>query len=47
MGTNREWLYGLEFYRGSEVPYCVPKQGFHYEIHTTDHQRPVVGPFTQ
>lgn len=46
-GTNREWLYGLEFYRGSEVPPCAPKQGFRYEIHSSDHQRPVVGPFAQ
>ncbi len=41
-GTNREWLYGLEFYRGSAIPVCAPGQHFEYEIRSEGHQRPVV-----
>ena len=44
-GTNREWLYGIEFYRGSEVPWCVSGKGFRYQLHSTDHQRPIVSQF--
>ncbi len=46
-GTNREWLYGLEFYRGAEIVPCAPKQNFHYLIHSSGHARPVIEPFTQ
>ena len=41
-GTSREWLYGLEFYRGSEIPYCGDGHGFAYQIHSIGHERPVV-----
>lgn len=41
-GTNREWLYGLEFYRASAIPVCGAGQHFGYEIHSEGHKRPVV-----
>ena len=43
-GTNREWLYGLEFYRGSAIPVCGSGQHFEYEIRSEAHKRPVVVP---
>jgi hypothetical protein len=46
-GTNREWLYGLEFYRGSMIPVCVPGQHFRYEVHSSGHDRPTVSPYSQ
>jgi 4-amino-4-deoxy-L-arabinose transferase-like glycosyltransferase len=44
-GTNREWLYGLEFYRGSTIEPCAPGQHFAYQIRSTGHARPAVVPF--
>lgn len=44
-GTNREWLYGLEFYRGSSIEDCTSAQHFAYQIRSTGHARPVVVPF--
>lgn len=41
-GTNREWLYGIEFYRGAAIPYCGDGRGFTYEIHSQGHAKPIV-----
>lgn len=41
-GTNREWLYGLNFYRGSAVPICMPGQRFAYVMRSDGHGPPVV-----
>ena len=45
-GTNREWIYGLEFYLGSPLPACTPGQHFAYEIRSTGRDKPVVTPST-
>lgn len=41
-GTNREWLYGLEFYRGAAIPVCGTGPHFRFEIRSQGHGRPVV-----
>ncbi len=46
-GTNREWLYGLEFYRGAAIPACTSGRGFAFQISSSGHTRPVLVPFTQ
>jgi 4-amino-4-deoxy-L-arabinose transferase-like glycosyltransferase len=46
-GTNREWLYGFEFYHGAALPVCAPGQHFQYQIHSSGHGRPVIVPFSQ
>ncbi|MBV9613036.1 MAG: phospholipid carrier-dependent glycosyltransferase [Acidobacteriaceae bacterium] len=43
-GTNREWIYGLEFYLGSPLPACTPGQHFAYEIRSIGRAKPVVTP---
>jgi len=43
-GTNREWLYGLEFYRGAAISYCDPSRASQFEIRSSGHARPVVSP---
>jgi 4-amino-4-deoxy-L-arabinose transferase-like glycosyltransferase len=43
-GTNREWLYGIEFYRGAALPPCANGGSFQFEIRSTDRARPVVVP---
>jgi 4-amino-4-deoxy-L-arabinose transferase-like glycosyltransferase len=42
-GTNRDWIYGLNFYRGSAIPPCGahPAQ---FEIRSAGHARPEVLP---
>lgn len=42
-GTNREWLYGINFYNGAALPGCDAGQ-FRFELHSTGHKRPVVLP---
>jgi 4-amino-4-deoxy-L-arabinose transferase-like glycosyltransferase len=44
-GTNREWLYGLDFYHGGTLPACTPGQHFTYEIRSYGHDRPFVKPY--
>jgi hypothetical protein len=46
-GTNREWLYGLEFYRGAPFPVCASGRRFEFEIRSSGRARPVVLPFAQ
>jgi 4-amino-4-deoxy-L-arabinose transferase-like glycosyltransferase len=41
-GTNREWLYGIEFYRGAAIPFCGDGRGFKYEIRSEGRSRPIV-----
>jgi len=41
-GTNREWLYGIEFYRGTSIPYCGDGSGFAYKLQSQGRARPVV-----
>jgi hypothetical protein len=43
-GTNREWLYGLEFYHGARLPACDGGRSFEFEIRSSGHARPVVLP---
>ena len=46
-GTNREWLYGLNFYRGAALPGCDPPSRFKFEIHSANHSRPIVTPLNK
>ena len=43
-GTNREWLYGLNFYRGKAIPVCGSGQQFEYQLRSQGRARPVVVP---
>jgi 4-amino-4-deoxy-L-arabinose transferase-like glycosyltransferase len=40
--VGRDWLYGLQFYRGSEFPPCATDGGFKYAMHPNGHKPPVV-----
>ncbi len=40
-GTNRAWIYGLDFYRGAAIPRCGVK-GFRYMITSQGHAAPVI-----
>jgi 4-amino-4-deoxy-L-arabinose transferase-like glycosyltransferase len=42
-GTNRDWIYGLNFYRGSEIPPCRPNDT-RIRIQAQGHNRPQVVP---
>lgn len=40
--VGRDWLYGLQFYRGSEIPPCNNGKGFRYILRPNGHKPPVV-----
>jgi 4-amino-4-deoxy-L-arabinose transferase-like glycosyltransferase len=40
-GTNRDWLYGLSFYRNMTIPVCGAGH-FSYVLHSTGHAVPTV-----
>ena len=40
--VGRDWLYGLQFYRGSEFPPCGNGGGFKYALRPNGHKPPVV-----
>lgn len=40
--VGRDWLYGLQFYRGSEFPPCGNGAGFKYALRPNGHKPPVV-----
>jgi 4-amino-4-deoxy-L-arabinose transferase-like glycosyltransferase len=40
-GANRNWIYGLSFYRGSEIPPCGPNDT-RIRIQAQGHNRPVI-----
>ncbi len=42
--VGRDWLYGLQFYRGSEIPACGSGKGFAYILRPNGHKPPVVQP---
>ncbi len=39
-GINREWAYGLSFYRGSELPVCGTGGGYDWELRAKGRERP-------
>jgi 4-amino-4-deoxy-L-arabinose transferase-like glycosyltransferase len=39
-GINREWAYGLSFYRGSELPACGSGVGYDRELRAKGRERP-------
>jgi 4-amino-4-deoxy-L-arabinose transferase-like glycosyltransferase len=39
-GINRDWAYGLSFYRGSELPVCGPNGGYDRELRAKGRERP-------
>jgi hypothetical protein len=40
-GTNRDWIYGLSFYRGSFIGYCPPNRPA-LAIRSTGHGQPEI-----
>ena len=42
--VGRDWLYGLQFYRGSEIPPCGNGKEFSYILRPHGHKPPVVQP---
>jgi 4-amino-4-deoxy-L-arabinose transferase-like glycosyltransferase len=40
-GINRDWLYGLNFYRGNALPACEGKR-FDFALRSEDHARPLI-----
>lgn len=40
-GINREWAYGLSFYRGRELPVCASGGEYQWELRATGRERPV------
>ena len=42
-GTNRNWIYGLSFYREAAIPFCSEGQ-FDFVIRSRNHQPPVIEP---
>jgi 4-amino-4-deoxy-L-arabinose transferase-like glycosyltransferase len=45
-GVNREWRYGLAFYRGSPLPFCQPGK-FDFALRPLPHGSPVTEPQKQ
>ncbi len=43
-GTNRNWIYGLNFYHGAEIPVCGRGRGYRFEIRSYGHSRPFITP---
>jgi hypothetical protein len=41
-GISRDWLYGLQFYRGSVIPPCSSSHEFQYVLRPNGHQPPTV-----
>jgi hypothetical protein len=42
-GTNRDWIYGLNFYRGAAIPLCGSDH-FRFMIRSSGHAQPAVVP---
>ena len=42
-GTNRDWIYGLSFYRGAAIPVCGAGH-YRFVIRSTGHSRPTITP---
>jgi 4-amino-4-deoxy-L-arabinose transferase-like glycosyltransferase len=42
--VGRDWLYGLQFYRGSEFPSCGTGGGFKYALRPNGHRPPLLQP---
>jgi hypothetical protein len=42
-GTNRNWTYGLSFYRGASIPPCTSGK-FRYKLQSHDHGAPSLTP---
>lgn len=42
-GTNRDWIYGLNFYRGSSIPFCGDHPSA-FQIHSSGHAVPELTP---
>lgn len=42
--VGRDWLYGLQFYRGSEIPPCSNDRQFRYILRPNGHKPPIVVP---
>lgn len=41
-GISRDWLYGLQFYRGSVIPPCNGSHKFRYVLRPKRHEPPIV-----
>jgi len=41
-GISRDWLYGLQFYRGSVIPPCSSSREFRYVLRPNGHEPPSV-----
>lgn len=41
-GINREWEYGLSFYRGSELPRCGSGASYDVQLHAKGRERPAL-----
>jgi len=41
-GISRDWLYGLQFYRGSVIPPCNGSREFRYVLRPNGHEPPMV-----
>ncbi len=42
-GTNRDWIYGLSFYRGDLIGGCAPNDG-NLRVRSSGHKQPTVQP---